>query len=478
MIVQLKIGLAGFFHANARQDEAAFQQAALELEALAMKHQAELLVQTRKIYTAEDAEAVVNHLNREQVDFTFLLSASVANGDAVKPFAELSSKMALWALPESDQAGFLPMNSFCGTMVMSGILGTFFQDRQIPFKWFYDYPSSALFQERFEVTVGAIRAIRSLQQSRIGCIGPLVTGFDHLAVDEAQIRSRFGTTISRVHALEEIADLAAKLPASRIELEISKIMSEGHPSGHVSKDSFGQFARLNLALNDFALEHGYDALAISCWTRLQKLMGVVACGSISRLNEAGLIAACEADVDGAIGMLVDRAISGNPATLVDLVSLNWADQSLNIWHCGPAPRSMADFKGIIWDQHFDIGEYLDGRWCGQGAVASLQFKPGVITLSRISTKLQQVFALTATMSHKTGYQGSSGWVQDFAMQGNHPSLQDVMSMVYNFRLDHHMTVGYGNHEATYLELANWLGLSVCPFTPYVPYLEPDKRHSR
>lgn len=475
MSVQLKIGLAGFFHANARGDEAAFNRAAQELASLASQHRVEILVVDRKIYTAEDATTVVKQLNLENVDFTLLLSASVANGDAVKPFAGLSSRIGVWALPESEQTGFLPMNSFCGTMVIAGILGTFFHNKHIVFKWFYGYPSSSLFQERFGVTVGAIRAIQTLQQSRIGCLGPLVTGFDHLAVDEAQIKSRLGTTISRVHALEEITGPAKKMPDSRIESEIDRILSEGHPGSQVSQQSLMQFARLNLALNDFALENGYDALAISCWTRLQKLMGVVACGPISRLNEAGIIAACEADVDGAIGMLVDRAISGKPATLVDLVSLDMDDQSLNVWHCGPAPRSMADSNGVTWDQHFDIGEYRDGSWYGQGAVASLQFKPGVITLSRISTKMEQVFVMTATMSHKPGYQGSSGWIQDFAMQGRKPSLQDLIAMVYNFRLDHHMTVGYGSHEAVYLEFANWLGLSVCPFTAYVPYLEPDKR---
>lgn len=471
----LKIGLAGFFHANARGDEAAFNRAAEELTLWAKQNDAVILVQNRKIYTVEDAEAVVRELNAHELDFTLLLSASVANGDAIKPFARLNSRIGLWGLPEAEQSGFLPMNSFCGTMVMAGMLGTYFQDQHIRFKWFYDFPSSAFFQERFRVTAAALRAIKTLRQSRIGCIGPLVTGFDHLAVDESLVKVKFGTTISRVHSVEEIVALADKIPGSRVQAEVAQILTEGPASSRVSQQALERFARLNLALSDFAAAQDYSALAISCWSRLQQLFDVVACGSVSRLNQAGLVASCEADIDGAIGMLVERAMSGSPASLVDLVSLDQLDQSLNIWHCGPAPRCLADAKGVVWDEHFDIGVRQQGEWCGTGAVASLQFKPGRVTLSRISSKTQQLFALSAAVLDKPGYQGSSGWVHDFVMQGQAPTLKDVMSMIYNYRLDHHMTVGYGDQEAAYLEFANWMDLTVCQPTPYVTYLESDKR---
>jgi L-fucose isomerase-like protein len=478
MNAELKIGLAGFFHANARGDEAAFARAATELSDWANRHQATVLIADCKIYTAADADTVIRQLNDESVDFTLLMSASVANGDAIKPFADLASRIGLWSLPEAEQTGFLPMNSFCGTMVMAGMLGTYLRDRQIPFKWFYDYPSTPFFQERFSVTIAALRAIKTLRQSRIGCVGPLVTGFDHLAVDEALIKTRFGTTVSRVHAVEEIVEIAERIDTNRVLSEVSQILSEGRLSAKVSQDALVRFARLNLALMDLAEANHYDALAISCWSRLQQLFEVVACGSVSRLNQAGLVASCEADIDGAIGMLIDRAMSGSPATLVDLVSLDLSDESLNLWHCGPAPRCLADDHGLEWDEHFDMGERRDGEWCGLGAVASLRFKPGRITLSRISSKLQQLYAMTATVIDKPSYQGSSGWVRDYAMQGQKPTLKDLMSMVYNYRLDHHMTVGYGDHEAAYLEFAHWLGLSVCQPTTYVTHMELDQRQLR
>ncbi len=75
--------------------------------------------------------------------------------------------------------------------------------------------------------------------------------------------------------------------------------------------SMDKMARLSLALKDFANENSYNALAISCWTRLREEYGMVPCAVISRLNNQGLIAACEADFDGAIGMLIESSLAAS-----------------------------------------------------------------------------------------------------------------------------------------------------------------------
>ena len=224
-----------------------------------------------------------------------------------------------------------------------------------------------MFKERFEITLQALRAIKSLASSRIGCVGPLVAGFDHLATSEAQIENLFGTTVGRGHSVEEIVGLATAVPANQVKAELVQIESEGTRTAKVSDESMGRFARLNIALAELANRYHYNALAISCWSRLQEIFEVAACGAVSRLNQAGIVTSCEADVDGAIGMLIDKAMSGAPASLVDLVSLDEADLSLNIWHCGPAPRCMANPAGLNWDEHFDLGRMENQQWCGLGS---------------------------------------------------------------------------------------------------------------
>ena len=85
----------------------------------------DLHIVRRKIFNEEDAIAAVRELNDEAIDLTLLLAASVANGRAVVPFGRLNSRLGIWSLPESTSAGFLPMNSFCGSMIFAGILGQY-----------------------------------------------------------------------------------------------------------------------------------------------------------------------------------------------------------------------------------------------------------------------------------------------------------------------------------------------------------------
>jgi len=47
-------------------------------------------------------------------------------------------------------------------------------------------------------------------------------------------------------------------------------------------------ARENLALLDLAREFEYNALAISCWSKFQKVCDIAVCGVLSRLNQAGV----------------------------------------------------------------------------------------------------------------------------------------------------------------------------------------------
>jgi L-fucose isomerase-like protein len=477
---KLRIGIVGLFHRNARGDNEAFERVIKELEVISKEKKFDLHVVRDKVYCYDDGCKAVDELNDVMPDFTFLFSASVTMGDAVIPFGHLRSYIGIWAIPEGTKEGFLPLNSFCGSMIFAGTLTNYLKDHKIPYKWFYGYTSNKLFKERFEITIKAMKAIKKLKNSRIGCIGPLVEGFDYMATDESKIESMYGTYVGRLHSVEEIIKRAKAYTETEVNKELIQINKEGLKTGKVSNGSMNKFARLCLAFKDFAKDYKYNALSISCWPRVREEYGVVPCGAISRLNESGIIASCERDVEGAIGMIIDTEFNNRPASMVDLVSLDESDSSLNIWHCGPAPISMANPNGLKWDEHFNMGDYKNGEWNGCSLVADMQFKPGKVTISRISSRTNEMVVFSGDIISKVGYQGSSGWVNNFSMQGKSLSLEELISLIYNYRIDHHMTFGYGDNENAYLEFANWKGINIGKRCEYVPYLQTpaalDKRN--
>lgn len=468
---RLKIGLAGFFHANARGDEEVFRRAADGLGALAEKWGFHLHTAARKIYTYEDAESVVRELNSEGADFSFLFCASVANGEAVIPFRSLGSRIGIWSVEETTSSGYLPINSFCGSMILSGILGSYLKGNRIRYKWFYGYPDSPIFLERFGITFHALSALKVLANSRIACVGPVVRGFDHLIVDQEKLLREYGIRLDRFHSVEEIAEMAGRIPDAEARAETERMLSGAGVRSKVTGEELDRSARLRLALEKLCLDSGCTMLSLSCWTRLQDVFGTAACAAVSRLNSGGIVTSCEGDIDGAVSMTVLKTLLGTLPTMVDIVNLDPGDDSINLWHCGPAPECLADGNGLCWDRHFDIGRCENGQWRGCGTVANLNFKPGDITIARISTRADELIALRGEVCRRDSYQGSSGWVRNISILENRMDIREVMALLYRCHADHHVAFGYGNCENELREFAAWKNLKIQEYRPYVPYLE-------
>lgn len=472
---KIRIGFAAMFHGNARGDHETRQRILKELEEYGKSRDFDVIEASEIVYGYESARRAADEMKDKKLDFILLCSFGATIGNCAIPFGSMNCPIGIWAMPECSMTGILPMNAFCGSMILSGMLGKYFAEKKIKFKWFYGYTDNPLFRDRFEVTLKALRAMAALEETRIAAIGPVVDGFDYMVVNEADIESRYGAHIERLCTVEGIIRRAEKMPEEKVKNEVTQILNEGACSKNVSPLALERFARLYLAFLEFAEEGNYNVLSISCWRTLQEVYGMVPCGAVSRLNNHGLIAACEGDIDGAVGMIVDRAFNGGaPASMVDLVSIDENDQSLNIWHCGPAPKCMANPKGITWDHHFNMGEYRNGQWCGCGVVADLQFRSGEITLNRISSNSNEMIVFTAEVFEKETYQGSSGWIRNFKMQGEAMEIRELLSTIYNYRVDHHMSFGYGNNEDAFLEFANWKGIKTAGKSTYHNYMELRK----
>lgn len=472
---KVKIGFVSCFHGNAHGDHETRARVMKELSALAEKEEFDLTVADQIVYGYDTAKTVAEKMKDEKLDFLFLCSFGATIGNCAIPFGNMNCPLGIWAMPECSLVGMLPLNAFCGSMILSGMFGKYFREQNIPFKWFYGFTDNPLFYERFQVTLKVLRAMVALKETRIAAIGPVVDGFDYMMIREADIETRYGAHIDRLHTVEEIIQRAKAYTSAEIDGELKLILQEGKPTSAVSHLSMEKFARLFLAFRDFAKEYQYNVLSISCWRTLQEVYDMVPCSTLSRLNNQGIIASCEGDIDGAIGMIIDRAFNnGTPASMVDLVSIDDTDNSLNIWHCGPAPGCMADRQGIQWDQHFNMGCYVDSKWCGCGVVADMKFKNGIVTMNRICSSTNEMVVFTGEMFDKPVYQGSSGWLRNFKMDNKEMTIPELLSVLYNYRVDHHMSFGYGDNTDAFYEFANWKNIKIAHNTGYCNYMELRK----
>lgn len=471
---RIKIGLTGAVHPNMPGDDGGvYRRVIKDMEKLKTEFDFDMVVLPEPLVSEDDGRKAREFMDRNEVDFTMIFCASLPFGRLMLPLARVNSYIGIWAVPEPTTDGVLQQNSFCGLNMLGSIVANYLREYNLPFKWFYGYPETGLFRDRFLVTLRALRAIKTLKHSRIGVIGGLADGFENMYTDERILEKRFGTYIQTRHTVEEIVDRARKYD----DAKVNEMLNEYHAEGtvvtkRVTTEAMDRSARVNLALLDFAEENNYNALAISCWSRFQQVYGIAVCGSMSRLNEAGIVAPCEADLSAAVSMLILNGMNGQVSTLNDMVALDEGDNSLNLWHCGVAAKSWADKAGVQWDAHFNIGEYDGDEWKGKGVVSSLQMKPGKITISTMDNDFDNLFVVTGDiMKDKAGYFGGSGWVNNLKMHGEKLDIQDLINTISVNRVNHHYPSAFGDLSNELMEFASWKNLNVLERVPYKPYMQ-------
>ena len=469
------IGLAGAIHPNMPGDDIGLYKKTIDgLKSLTKKLEFELVYSPEPIKSESDARKVRTTMDEKGIDFFLLFSASLPYGRIILPLSDIGVPIGIWSVPEPTTTGVLQLNSFCGLNMIGSILRNYFVHDDIKYKWYFGSPESEMFQERLGVTIRALKGVRALKGARIGQIGDLADGFENLHVDERDLLYRFGTTLQTRHTVEDIVRRAELYPAAAVEKYVGVISGEGSWNKQtVTTIQMEKMARLNMAFDQLADENNYDSLAISCWSKFQEVYGVAVCAAMSRLNNRGLVAPCEADVTSAVSMIMLNAINGGKASLNDMVALDENDQSLNIWHCGVAPGCWADGCGVQWDAHFNIGKYEGEKWVGDGVVADMRFEKGPVTISALDNRFEHAFVLTGDiMENKPGFAGSSGWMNNLKINGESITIPDLINTISAGRVNHHYPTAHGNLNSELREFAFWKNIKILENVPYQPYMSP------
>ena len=72
--------------------------------------------------------------------------------------------------------------------------------------------------------------------------------------------------------------------------------------GRYNPEKLENIARFGVAVDQLIEEYDLHAVAIRCWDELEKTYGVAPCMILCELNERGIAAACELDVNNAVMM--------------------------------------------------------------------------------------------------------------------------------------------------------------------------------
>ncbi len=284
------------------------------------------------------------------------------------------------------------------------------------------------------------RVVKGLSHARIGQIGTRPLGFNTCRASEKLLQAS-GITVVPAD-LSEILYAAQAIEDSDTELlkQMEKVAGYAEvPESY--REKLRLQCKFGVAVNRWVKANQVDAVAIQCWDSLEQNFGCAACVTMSMLSEAGIPAACETDLAGAVSMLALTLASGQPSAIADWNNNFAEDRNKCVCtHCGNFPKS------FIGNDNLRLGPLgVLGRTLGKintfGAVYA-KVSAGDFTYFRISTD--------DTKGCIKAYLGEGKMTDDeYGMDGcivvtEVPELQKLMKYICKNGFEHHVALVRGD----------------------------------
>lgn len=289
---------------------------------------------------AQAARKAAQALKAQRPDVLVILSATFSDASAAVELAGqlgMETPVCLWALREPGPVGDrLWLNSLCGINITSQAL----QKEGHVVYYVYGNPDKADILEPIARVARAAVTRNRLRQSRIGLVGQAPTGFYGCQFDELLLARVIGPSVTQIDlASVFMAAEAAAVPA--VEMAIAST-AQRSPSLHtLDSAQVRRFGEAYVVLHEALQAQHLDGLAVRCWPEFPQQFGLMPCATLGRLADDGFVCACEADMHGAVTLLVLQWLSGAAPLLADLVAMDEATNTISLWHCGNAPACLA-----------------------------------------------------------------------------------------------------------------------------------------
>jgi len=204
-------------------------------------------------------------------------------------------------------------------------------------------PEDDYYKSNVEIFVRAVNAISKFRNAKFGQLGTRPTIFESEAYSESAMQKRFGQMVVPMDLDAVFKRVEA---VSGDDPEVRQVMADIQAQNEmceITDESLVNMSRYEVALVRIAEELDVDALAINCWTGIQERFGISACSTFARLNEQGIITACESDLMGAVSMWAayQATLGAVKPDFIDWTDLHPTEPNIWLaWHCGNAAPSM------------------------------------------------------------------------------------------------------------------------------------------
>ncbi len=189
-----------------------------------------------------------------------------------------------------------------------------------------------------------------LKESKIGSIGIPSSWLIASIPDRDSVRERFGIEIVDIE-LQELYNEVKKVKTEEILPIKEEFVNSAENIGEPTDEDLNDAIKIYIALKNIIVKYNLSGLTLSCFTILDVLKNT-GCFALSKLNDEGIIAGCEGDLQSAITMFIAYKLTGEIPFMANPSDINLEENTLTLAHCTIARKLL---KSYIIRSHFESG---------------------------------------------------------------------------------------------------------------------------
>ena len=348
-------------------------------------------------------------------------------------------------------------DAVCGKLAVCNVL----RQAGIPYTLTADFavsPKSKAFASDVGRFAALCRVVKGLETFNVGVLGARTTPFKTVRIDEIAFQRR-GVNVETLD-LADVFKLMRKADAKAVAAKRKELERYASRAPCCAK-RIDALSRLGVAIDEIIAEYSLDSVAIRCWDEFQSEWGISPCVVMSMLNDRGIPAACETDVDNAVMM---RAVGlaageGEPVAVFD-VNNNYrsARDKAVFFHCSAVPRGMLSGKGLIEDHPILAKSMGPGTSVG---VHNGKMKPGTITVASLRTEDGRLKGFVTEGEITALDPGRGFFGTGFVFRKSDRDMNGLFNYMAESGFRHHVAFAYGGNAGVVREaLCKYLGYEI------------------
>lgn len=250
-------------------------------------------------------------------------------------------------------------------------------------------PLDESFAEDLKNFAAICRIVKGMRHFNIGTLGARTTAFKTVRTDEVALQNK-NVNVEAID-LSYIFDLMEKVDPTALDAKKAYFSSMAS-FGCYPEEKLTTIAKLGVVVDSLVEEYDLNALAVRCWDEFVTQYNIAPCVILSDMNERGIPAACELDVNNAVIMYALTLASNSPVMLLD-VNNNYGtdDNKAIMFHCSAVPSSFFEEKPYVNEHLMFKKSYGEGTGVG---ILNGKVTPGKVTVATVKTENGEICGFT------------------------------------------------------------------------------------